>query len=166
MRSIGGHGKKAAVYLTNTGEQPDRQQEDDPSTTPCSKRKQALLRGPGAPGGRGQATMQREAGPASSGKPSTETVVACYPPAIIKLNWRDYFSARGDGGTVCVIGEDLMSYASSTGTARSCGSRCTERKMLDAFSRYDRGYGQIVLQCNVEGDTRPCRYAITVRRRG
>ncbi len=74
-------------------------------------------------------------------------------PALIKLNWQDYFSGAAMAGVTCVIGEE----------ARDKDPRLVIEEgrvvhfpalegMLEAFRRYDRGYGQIVLQCNVEDD--------------
>ncbi len=74
-------------------------------------------------------------------------------PALIKLNWQDYFGGAAMAGVCCVIGED----------ARNKDPELVLRdgkvvhfpalkKMLDAFRTYYRGYGQIILQCNVEDD--------------
>src|SRR5665648_119192 len=50
-------------------------------------------------------------------------------PALIKLNWEDYFGGAAMAGVCCVIGN-----------------------MLDSFRKYYRGYGQIIIQTNVEDD--------------
>lgn len=74
-------------------------------------------------------------------------------PALIKLNWPDYFGGAAMAGVSCVIGEDAKS--------KDPELRIEQGKvvhfpalgtMLDAFRKYYRGYGQIVLQCNVEDD--------------
>jgi hypothetical protein len=74
-------------------------------------------------------------------------------PALIKLNWEDYFGGAAMAGVCCVIGEDARK---KDPQFRLAGGRVAEfpalRKMLDAFRRYDRGFGQIILQCNVEDD--------------
>lgn len=74
-------------------------------------------------------------------------------PALIKMNWQDYFGGAAMAGVSCVIGED----------ARNKDPKLVIRdgkvvefpaleKMLDAFRRYDRGYGKIFLQINTEDD--------------
>ena len=74
-------------------------------------------------------------------------------PALIKLNWQDYFSGAAMAGVTCVIGEDARGKDPELQVKEG---RVTHfpalKRMLDAFRRYDRGYGQIVLQCNTEDD--------------
>lgn len=74
-------------------------------------------------------------------------------PALIKLNWQDYFAGGAMAGVTCVIGEharnndpDLKIENGKVADFPLLG------KALDCFRRYDRGYGQIVLQCNVDDD--------------
>ena len=56
-------------------------------------------------------------------------------------------------GTVCVIGEGSPSKDPHVEYRNGKIVRFEMLKeMLDAFNRYDRGYEQIVLQCNVEDD--------------
>jgi len=74
-------------------------------------------------------------------------------PALIKLNWQDYFAGAAMAGVTCVIGE----HARNVDPDLKIGNgKVTEfpllQKILDCFHRYDRGYGQIVLQCNVVDD--------------
>lgn len=74
-------------------------------------------------------------------------------PALIKLNWQDYFAGAAMAGVTCVIGED----ARNNDTAlRMEKGQITEFPLLgqalDCFRRYNRGYGQIVLQCNIDDD--------------
>lgn len=75
-------------------------------------------------------------------------------PAVVKLNWVDYYAGAAMAGVVCVIGEDARN---KDPELVMVDGKVTEfpalKKMLDAFRKYDRGYGQIVLQCNVEDDT-------------
>ena len=74
-------------------------------------------------------------------------------PALIKLNWKDYFAAAAMAGTICVIGEGSPSKDPDLKTENGKIVRFEKLKeMLGAFNRYYRGYGQIVLQCNVEDD--------------
>lgn len=73
-------------------------------------------------------------------------------PALIKLNWKDYFSAAAMAGVCCVIGEG--SPGKDPNLQLDADGKIVRfeklREMKDAFSRYDRGYGQIVLQCSLE----------------
>ena len=74
-------------------------------------------------------------------------------PAVIKLNWKDYFGGAAMAGVTCVIGEDAKS--KDPGLQLQNG-KITAFPFLEeifaSFQKYDRGYGQIVLQCNVEDD--------------
>lgn len=74
-------------------------------------------------------------------------------PALIKLNWQDYFGGAAMAGVTCVIGEDAKSkdpdLVMEKGVIKSFPMLS---KIIDAFNRYNRGYGQIVLQCDVEDD--------------
>lgn len=74
-------------------------------------------------------------------------------PALIKLNWSDYFSGAAMAGVCCVIGEDAKSkdpnLVMEKGVIRQFPMLA---KILESFNRYDRGFGQMILQCNVEDD--------------
>lgn len=74
-------------------------------------------------------------------------------PALIKLNWKDYFGGAAMAGVVCVIGEGARDRDLEL---KIENGRVTAfpilKVMLDSFRKYYRGYGQIVLQCNVEDD--------------
>ncbi len=74
-------------------------------------------------------------------------------PAVVKLNWRDYYAGAAMAGVTCVIGE---SSSGKDPDARLENGKIVSfpllGEMLDSFRRYDRGYGQIVLQCNTEDD--------------
>lgn len=74
-------------------------------------------------------------------------------PALIKLNWEDYFAGAAMAGVTCVIGEHARN---NDPDLKIDQGRVTDfpliEKALDCFRRYDRGYGQIVLQCNVDDD--------------
>ncbi len=74
-------------------------------------------------------------------------------PALIKLNWKDYFGGAAMAGVSCVVGEDAK--------GKDPDLVLKDGKIVDfpflagvleSFRRYDRGYGQIILQCNVEDD--------------
>ncbi|MBT3361698.1 MAG: FMN-binding glutamate synthase family protein, partial [Rhodospirillales bacterium] len=72
-------------------------------------------------------------------------------PALIKLNWQDYFAGAAMAGVTCVIGEDARN--NDPNLKMECGT-VTDfpllGKALDCFRQHYRGYGQIVLQCNVD----------------
>lgn len=74
-------------------------------------------------------------------------------PALIKLNWEDYFGGAAMAGVTCVIGEESRD---KDPNLKIENGKVVEFKhlgtILDAFRKYYRGYGQIVLQCNVEDD--------------
>jgi len=72
-------------------------------------------------------------------------------PALIKLNWEDYFAGAAMAGVCCVIGEDARNKDPELEIKDGKVVKFPALKnMLDAFRKYDRGYGQIILQCNVE----------------
>lgn len=74
-------------------------------------------------------------------------------PALIKLNWADYFAGAAMAGICCVIGEDART---KDPNLLMENGRVKEfprlEEMQNAFKKYYRGYGQIALQCNVEDD--------------
>ena len=74
-------------------------------------------------------------------------------PALIKLNWQDYFSGAAMAGVTCVIGEHAVN---NEPNLKMENGMVTDfpllEKALDCFRKYDRGYGQIVLQCNMDDD--------------
>jgi hypothetical protein len=73
-------------------------------------------------------------------------------PALIKLNWKDYFAAAAMAGVCCVIGEGAPS--KDPNLQLNAGGKIVQfeklKEMHHAFSQYYRGYGQIALQCNLE----------------
>ena len=72
-------------------------------------------------------------------------------PALIKLNWPDYFAGAAMAGVNCVIGEGAVSKDPDALIENGKIVRFEKlNEMLDAFRQYDRGYGQIIVQCNVE----------------
>ena len=74
-------------------------------------------------------------------------------PALIKLNWQDYFAGAAMAGVSCVIGEEARD---KDPDLKIENKKVLEfpalASMLDAFRKYYRGYGQIILQVNVEDD--------------
>lgn len=74
-------------------------------------------------------------------------------PALIKLNYTDYFAGAAMAGVSCVIGEEARDKDPNLKIENGKIVEFNELKvMLDSFRNYDRGYGQIILQCNVEDD--------------
>lgn len=74
-------------------------------------------------------------------------------PALIKLNWKDYFGGAAMAGVVSVIGEGARDRDPELKIENGKVIEFPILKiMLDSFRKYYRGYGQIVLQCNVEDD--------------
>lgn len=74
-------------------------------------------------------------------------------PALIKLNWKDYFGGAAMAGVVCVIGEGARDRDPELKIENGKVIEFPVLKtILDSFRKYYRGYGQIVLQCNVEDD--------------
>lgn len=74
-------------------------------------------------------------------------------PALIKLDWHDYFSGAAMAGVTCMVGEDSKS---KDPNLRMENGKVVDfplmGEILDCFTRYYRGYGQIVPQCNVDDD--------------
>lgn len=74
-------------------------------------------------------------------------------PALIKLNWQDYFAGAAMAGVSAVIGESAREKDPELKIENGKIVKFNALAgMLDAFRKYDRGYGQIILQCNVEDD--------------
>lgn len=74
-------------------------------------------------------------------------------PAVIKLNWRDYFGGAAMAGVSAVVGEDAVKKDPDLKLENGKIVRCDMLpEFLDAFRRYYRGYGRIVLQINADDD--------------
>lgn len=74
-------------------------------------------------------------------------------PALIKLNWEDYFGGAAMAGVSAVIGEEARSKDPNLKIENGKIVKFDAlAPMLDSFRKYYRGYGQIILQCNVEDD--------------
>ncbi len=74
-------------------------------------------------------------------------------PALIKLNWKDYFAGAAMAGVTCVIGEEAREKDPDLKIENGKVVEFNALKiMLDSFRKYYRGCGQVVLQCNVEDD--------------
>ncbi len=74
-------------------------------------------------------------------------------PALIKLDWEDYFAGAAMAGVTCVIGEDARQ---KDPELKVEAGKITDFPFLarihQSFAKYNHGYGQIVLQCNTEDD--------------
>ena len=81
------------------------------------------------------------------------------------MNWEDYFGGAAMAGVTCIIGEDARNKDPELVMENGKVVHFPALKtMLDAFRKYDRGYGQIVLQCNCEDDMMGVpEYAINVQ---
>lgn len=74
-------------------------------------------------------------------------------PALIKLNWQDYFAGAAMAGVNCVIGEGAVSKDANAVIENGKIVKFDKlNEMLDAFRKFYRGYGQIIPQVNVEDD--------------
>lgn len=155
---------KAAVYPTNTGNNQIASEKDNPIDYSIFNINGRCFGARGAEEDGDRATIFNvKLDRVIEGKNPVRLNVPLVLPAIIKLNWRDYFSAAAMAGTVCVIGEGSPSKDPHVEYRNGKIVRFEMLKeMLDAFNRYNRGYGQIVLQCNVEDDAQGlAEYAIT-----
>ena len=74
-------------------------------------------------------------------------------PALIKLNWQDYFAGAAMAGVIATIGEGAVS---KDPDLRLEGGKVVHSPKLaefrNAFQRYYRGFGQIALQVNTDDD--------------
>lgn len=72
-------------------------------------------------------------------------------PALIKMNWVDYFGGAAMAGVTCMIGEDARQKDPELKIEHG---KVVNFPMLqrihDSFYKYYRGYGQMVLQCNTD----------------
>ena len=73
-------------------------------------------------------------------------------PAMAKLNWEDYYSGAAMAGVIVVIGENAVTLDSSL--RHDSNGKVSHApligKMIDCFRRFDKGYGDIVLQVNAD----------------
>ncbi|MDK9711537.1 glutamate synthase-related protein [Acidaminobacter sp.] len=74
-------------------------------------------------------------------------------PAMAKLNWQDYFAGAAMAGVLVVIGEDVV--AKDKGLVLENGrvkAAPLIADMVGAFRKFERGYGDIVLQANEDDE--------------
>lgn len=80
-----------------------------------------------------------------------KTEMPVFLPALIKLNWEDYFGGAAMAGVSCVVGENAV-YKDNNLVLK--GGKTIDMPLLgkirNSFQKYYRGYGQIILQCNIE----------------
>lgn len=75
-------------------------------------------------------------------------------PAMAKLNWKDYFAGAAMAGVIAVIGEDVVAKDKQLVlTNGKVASSPLLSEMVNAFKAYDRGYGDIMVQANVDDET-------------
>ena len=74
-------------------------------------------------------------------------------PAMAKLNWKDYYAGAALAGVLVVIGEDVV--AKDAGLKLENGKVVESpllREMVNAFKTHYHGYGDIILQANVDDE--------------
>ena len=73
-------------------------------------------------------------------------------PAMAKLNWRDYYSGAAVAGVLVVIGESVV--ANDPLLENDQHGKVSHApligEMIECFRKYERGYGDIVLQINAD----------------
>ncbi|MBN1938550.1 MAG: FMN-binding glutamate synthase family protein [Candidatus Aminicenantes bacterium] len=84
---------------------------------------------------------------------SVKTKAPFILPAMAKLAWREYFSGAALSGVPVVIGEDVIAKDPKLEVkGHRVAASPLIAEMVDAFRRYDRGYGDIVLQGNYDDE--------------
>ncbi|MDX9916729.1 MAG: glutamate synthase-related protein [Gudongella sp.] len=74
-------------------------------------------------------------------------------PAMAKLNWRDYYGGAALAGVLVVIGEDVVMKDPDLELVEGKVVKAPLiGEMLNAFRKYHRGYGDIVLQGNYDDE--------------
>ena len=74
-------------------------------------------------------------------------------PAIAKLNWKDYYAGAALAGILVVIGEDVVSKDPGLEIKNNKVSKSPLiEEMVESFKKYNHGYGQIILQGNVDDE--------------
>lgn len=73
-------------------------------------------------------------------------------PAMVKLNWEDYYSGAAMAGVMVVIGENAVNKDSEL--KHDSNGKVSHApvlgKMIDCFRRFEKGYGDIALQVNAD----------------
>ena len=82
-----------------------------------------------------------------------KTKLPLFLPALIKLDWEDYFAGAAMAGIPCVIGESSIDKDPNLLMKEGKVVKFEFLKEIKAvYDRYYRGYGQLILQCNYEDD--------------
>ena len=74
-------------------------------------------------------------------------------PAMVKLNWKDYYAGAAMAGVIVVIGENAVKMDKKTLTHDEHGkisSAPVLGEIIQCFRKFDKGYGDIVLQVNAD----------------
>ncbi len=73
-------------------------------------------------------------------------------PAMVKLNWEDYYSGAAMAGVMVVIGENAIN--KDVNLKHDSNGKVVHApflgKVIDCFRRFEKGYGDIVLQVNAD----------------
>ncbi len=73
-------------------------------------------------------------------------------PAMVKLNWEDYYSGAAMAGVMVVIGENAVT--KDLDLKHDSNGKVVHApilgRMIDCFRRFETGYGDIVLQVNAD----------------
>lgn len=74
-------------------------------------------------------------------------------PAIAKLDWRGYYTGAALAGVIAVIGEDMATTDPDAVIKQGRVVQLPQMKeRLDAFYRYNEGYGALFLQANTDDE--------------
>lgn len=73
-------------------------------------------------------------------------------PAMAKLNWEDYYSGAAMAGVMVVIGENAIKLDPNLkhDSRGKVSSAPIIGRMIDCFRKYEKGFGDIVLQVNAD----------------
>ncbi|MCR5482040.1 MAG: FMN-binding glutamate synthase family protein [Clostridia bacterium] len=145
---------KAMVYPTNTGTNQIAGEKDIPVDWSVFNISGRCFGASGIEADNNKATIFNVGVERTVGKRNPiKLAVPFMLPALIKLNWKDYFAAAAMAGTICVIGEGSPSKDPGLVLENGKIKKFEKLKeMLDSFRNYYRGYGQIAIQCNIEDD--------------
>lgn len=144
---------KSMVYPTNTGNNQVAGEKDYPIDYSHFNINGRAFGAVGCPADSEQATIYGVRLATTIGRRNpVKLTMPIILPALVKLNWKDYFAAAAMAGVCCVIGESAP--GKDPNLQLDTNGKIVRfdklREMKEAFSRYDRGYGQIILQCNLE----------------
>lgn len=143
---------RSMVYPTNTGSNQIAGEKDNPVDFSIFNINGRCFGALGAPEDADLATIFNVGTETVIGKRNPiKIAVPFILPALIKLNWRDYFAGAAITGTICTVGEHATN--NDPGLVKENGKVVKFdllKEALDFFRKYYRGYGQIAVQCNLE----------------